>query len=184
MKKSSLSAIIILVILAGLAAGGWLCLPALGTYLAGKAIKGTVEAASSHLSYKDGLILLDLTGVKMSGNVDGTVGSCRIGVQPAKGIYVKYLVITDFDVVVKKEDWKIVFYPVPVELAEIKKGFLTYGGQKFVVRELKVSNFNTEKNLEFSIDGGIEGLGNLKTKGEGPFRDRRSDLKEWILCPA
>jgi hypothetical protein len=31
--------------------------------------------------------------------------------------------------------------------------------------------------MEFSLDGGIEGLGNLKSRGGGLFNDKRSDLK-------
>ena len=69
------------------------------------------------------------------------------------------------------------FYPVPVELAEIRKGTIEYEGRKYVLREMRVTNFNTGGKMEFSIDGGIEGLGNLKTRGEGIFGEKRSDLQ-------
>ena len=52
-----------------------------------------------------------------------------------------------------------------------------YGGKKYTVRELRVSNFNTGKAMEFSIDAGVEGLGNLKTHGQGFFNDSHSDIK-------
>ena len=42
---------------------------------------------------------------------------------------------------------------------------------------MTVTNFNTGGQLEFTIDGGVEGLGNLKTRGEGIFGDKRSDIK-------
>ena len=71
---------------------------------------------------------------------------------------------------------------MPVELAEIRKGTVDYEGHKYVVREMRVTNFNTGGQLEFSIDGGIEGLGNLKTRGEGTFGEKRSDLRASTPC--
>jgi len=35
------------------------------------------------------------------------------------------------------------------------------------VREAKIRNFNTGGHLEFELDGGVEGLGNIKTRGGG-----------------
>ena len=78
----------------------------------------------------------------------------------------------------KKEKAHFVFYPVPVEFARIANGRVDYEGHKYTLRELTVSNFNTGGTLEFSIDGGVDGVGNLKTKGTGIlFPDLRSDLK-------
>ncbi|OPY58959.1 MAG: hypothetical protein A4E57_04795 [Syntrophorhabdaceae bacterium PtaU1.Bin034] len=113
----------------------------------------------------------------MKGNIEGTIEDCELRVQPTRGAYVKYLGISGFSATVKKEKGGMPFYPVAVELAEIRKGVLTYRGQKYSVREIRVSNFNTGKTLEFSIDGGIEGLGNIRTKGEGIFGEKRSDIK-------
>ncbi len=177
MKKPFVIMLAVLAVCAGLAVAAWLYLPALGAHLLGKAINGTVEATATRVYYRDGLIRVELAGIRMRGNIEGNVGSCEIRVEPRKGIYVEYLGVSDFDITVKEGDGKPAFYPVPVELAEIRKGLLTYRGQKFVVRELKVTNFNTGKNLEFTIDGGIEGLGNLKTRGEGIFGEKRSDVK-------
>jgi hypothetical protein len=98
-------------------------------------------------------------------------------VQPSKGLYVKYFTISDFDIKIGKERGRIGFYPVPVELAEIRKGTVDYEGHKYVLREMRVSNFNTGGPLEFSIDGGVEGLGNLKTRGQGTFGEKRSELR-------
>ena len=96
---------------------------------------------------------------------------------PSKGLYVKYFAISDFTIRIGKERGHIGFYPVPVELAVIRKGTVEYEGRTYVLREMRVTNFNTGGKLEFSIDGGIEGQGNLKTRGEGIFGEKRSDLR-------
>ena len=50
------------------------------------------------------------------------------------------------------------------------------------MREVKVTNFNTGKTMEFFLDGGIEGIGNIRTHGEGIFGETRSDIKgEYVL---
>ena len=121
--------------------------------------------------------MLKLNGVRIKGKVEGVVRTCELRVRPSKGLYVKYFTISDFDIKIGKERGHIGFYPVPVELAEIRKGTVDYEGRKYVLREMRVTNFNTGGQLEFSIDGGVEGLGNLKTRGEGIFGDKRSDLQ-------
>ena len=177
MKKAFLLALAVLVVLCGMMAAAWLYLPSFAFRMLGKAIGGTVEASKAGVTYRDGLLVLRLDDVRMKGRVEGTVGMCELRLQPSKGVYVKYLTISDFHITLGKEGGHLGFYPVPVELAEIRKGTVDYGGQKYVLREMRVSNFNTGGTMEFSIDGGIEGLGNLKTKGLGIFGEKRSDIK-------
>lgn len=177
MKKAFLLALAVLVVLCGMMAAAWLYLPSFAFRMLGKAIGGTVEASKAGVTYRDGLLVLRLDDVRMKGRVEGTVGMCEARLQPSKGVYVKYLTISDFHITLGKEGGHLGFYPVPVELAEIRKGTVDYGGQKYVLREMRVSNFNTGGTMEFSIDGGIEGLGNLKTKGLGIFGEKRSDIK-------
>ncbi len=176
MKKALLIVIAVLCVLAGMTLAAWFYLPTLAFHMLGKAIDGTVEASSSSVSFRGGLLVLKLNGVRIKGKVEGVVGTAELRVQPSKGLYVKYFAISDFDIKIGKEKGRIGFYPVPVELAEIRKGTVDYEGHKYVLREMRVSNFNTGGQLEFSIDGGVEGLGNLKTRGEGFFGEKRSDL--------
>ncbi len=176
MKKALIIVVAVLFVLCGMMLAGWFYLPTLAFHMLGKAIGGTVEASSSSVSFRGGLIVLRLNGVRIKGKVQGIVQTCELRVQPSKGLYVKYFTISDFDIKLGKETGHIGFYPVPVELAEIRKGTVDYEGRKYVLRELRVTNFNTGGRMEFSIDGGVEGLGNLKTRGEGVFGDKRSDL--------
>ncbi len=177
MKKALLIVVAVLSVLAGMMVAAWFYLPTLAFHMLGKAIDGTVEASSSSVSFRGGLLVLKFNGVRIKGKVEGVVGTCELRVQPSKGLYVKYFTISDFDIKIGKERGHTGFYPVPVELAEIRKGTVDYEGHKYVLREMRVSNFNTGGPLEFSIDGGIEGLGNLKTRGGGTFGEKRSDLR-------
>ena len=177
MKKALLIIVAVASVLAGMMLAAWFYLPTLAFHMLGKAIDGTVEASRSSVSFRGGLLVLKLNGVRMKGKVEGVVGTCELRVQPSKGLYVKYFTISDFDIKIGKERGHIGFYPVPVELAEIRKGTVDYEGHTYILREMRVSNFNTGGRLEFSIDGGVEGLGNLKTRGEGTFGEKRSDLR-------
>jgi hypothetical protein len=178
MKKVFLIPLLVLVVLAGLFVAAWMSLPKLAFHMLGKAVGGAVEASRSSFAFRGGLLVLRLDGIRIKGNVRGTVGTCELQVQPSKGIYVKYFTISDFDIKVGNERGRIGLYPVPVELARITNGRVDYGGRKYVLREMTVANFNTGRPLEFTIDGGIEGLGNLKTKGGGVFfPEKRSDIR-------
>jgi hypothetical protein len=177
MKKAFLIILAVLVVLCGMMAAAWLYLPSFAFRMLGKAIGGTVEASKAGVTYKGGLLVLRLDDVRMKGRVTGTVGMCELRLQPSKGVYIKYFAISDFHITLGREGGHLGFYPVPVELAEIRKGTVDYNGQKYMLREMRVSNFNTGGTMEFSIDGGIEGLGNLKTKGVGILGEKRSDIK-------
>ncbi len=178
MKKGLIIFVAALLVLAGMALAVRSYLPTLACRMLGKAIDGTVEASKSSISFSDGLIVLKLEGMRIKGKtVEGAVGTCELRARPSKGLYVKYLVISDFALKIGSRKGHIAFFPVPVELALIRKGTVEYEGHTYTLRELRVTNFNTGGKMEFSIDGGIEGLGNLKTKGEGIFGEKRSDLK-------
>jgi hypothetical protein len=175
MKKALLVAALVLFVLAGMMASAWRFLPSLAFRMLGRAVSGSVEASKTDVSYKDGLIVLTLNGVRLKGKVEGSIENCELRIEPAKGLYIRYLAVSGFDITVKRDKGGIRFIPLPVELAEIRRGLLDYQGKKYVVREIRVANFNTGKTLDFSIDGGVEGLGNLKTKGGSILNERRFD---------
>lgn len=183
MKKAFLIIIAVLVILAAIGAVAWHYAPRIAFYLAGKAMGGSIEAKESHVTYRNGGLVLALKGVTAKGTVEGRIERCEAEFLLRKGIYIRRLVISDFDVAIRGERKSLKFYPIPVESAEIGKGMLTYGGRRYTIREVKVSDFNTGKTLRFSIDAGAEGLGNIKTHGEGIFGgEKRSDIKgEYFL---
>ena len=59
---------------------------------------------------------------------------------------------------------------VPVEEAEIRKGLLKYGGQTYVVREIRVKNFNTGKTLDTPVFSWIQA------------RERRTETYAFFLA--
>ncbi len=111
MKKALLIVVAVLFVLAGMMLAAWLYLPTLAFHMLGKAIDGTVEASSSSVSFRDGLLVLKLDGVRIKGKVEGVVGTCELRVQPSKGLYVKYFAISDFDIRIGKERGHMGFYP-------------------------------------------------------------------------
>jgi hypothetical protein len=178
MKKTLVIIIVVLAFVCGMAAAAWIALPRVTAHLLGKALQGSVEASGSSVRLEGQTVVVRLEGVRMKGRIAGTVGSCQLRVQPLKGFYIEYLAISHFAVkVAGAPGGGLRFLPVPVERAEIRDGTVDYGGHKYVVREIRVANFNTGGQLEFSIDGGVEGLGDVKTKGEGYFGGKRSDIR-------
>jgi hypothetical protein len=177
MKKALIAILIVFLVLAGIIGVAWFYLPSLAFHMIGKAIGGSVEASRSTVSYRNGLLAFSFEGVKIKGRAEGRIGRCGLELLPSRGIYIKRLTASDFDLKIPKVEGRLTFYPVPVELAEIGKGLLEYGGRKYTVRELRVTNFNTGKTMKFTLDGGIEGIGDVKTHGEGIFGETRSDIK-------
>lgn len=177
MKKALIIILSALLVLACLVTAAWFYLPTLAFRMMGKAIGGSVNATQTSVTYKNGIIDVTLMGLQVKGKVEGKIGRCELRLYPSRGIYLQYLGVSDFDVTLTGKAGPVGFVPVPVELAEIRNGLLAYGGKKYTIRELRVSNFNTGKTMEFEIDASVEGLGNLKTHGQGFFGDTRSDIK-------
>ncbi len=177
MKKALIITLSALLVLACLVLAAWFYLPTLAFRMMGKAIAGSVNATQTSVNYRNGILDVTLTGMQVKGKVEGRIGRCELKLDPSRGIYLTYVGVSDFDVTLKGKAGPIGFLPVPVELAEVRNGLLLYEGKKYTIRELRVSNFNTGKAMEFEIDAGVEGLGNLKTHGQGLFNDSRSDIK-------
>jgi hypothetical protein len=171
MKRFLTLCCIVLLVLTATAFALWMALPSVSTYLGsqllGKAIGGKVQIGHVEPHYRNGAIILDLHDLTMTGTVEGTIKDGHLEFNPWKGLYIVAANISDFDINIKDSGGRIGLVPAPVEQAELRRGTVTYRGQKYTVRELKVKNFNTGGNLEFEFDGGAEGLGNLKTKGGG-----------------
>ena len=177
MKKVIVAILIVIVVLAGLIVAARFYLPVIAFRMLGKAISGSVSASRTSVSFKNGLVVVSMEGLQVHGRAEGKIGQCDIELVPAKGIYIKRLAVSDFDLKVKKQGGGLTFLPIPVELAEIKHGLFDYEGRKYTIRELRVTNFNTGKKMEFTLDGGIEGIGDIKTHGEGLFGGKRSDIQ-------
>ncbi len=181
MKKFLIICCIVLLFFSALGAALWMALPSVGSYLGarflGKAIGGSVQIGRLEPSYGSGMLTIQIHDLTMRGAAEGSIKDMRLQLDLWKGLYVKSVSVSDFNLIIKDSGGKVSLIPVPVELAELRQGSLTYRGQKYVVRELKVKNFNTGGNLEFELDAGAEGIGDIKTKGGGFFGDERSDVR-------
>ena len=181
MKKILIICSVFILFFLALGVAVWTNLASIGTHLCtrllGKAIGGSVQIGSLEPGYRDGIVSVGIHDLILKGVAEGTVKDARLRLNPWKGFYIKAVEISDFNIVIKDSGGRVDLIPVPVELAELRRGSLTYGGQKYVIRKLRVRNFNTGGNFEFELDGGAEGLGNLKTKGGGFFKDKRSDIQ-------
>ncbi len=125
--------------------GLWMALPSIGTYVGtqflGKAIGGSVQIGRLEPGYSNGIVTIEIHDLTMKGAAEGTIKNVRLQLNPWKGLYIKAVSISDFDIIVKDSGGKVSLIPVPVELAELRRGNLTYRGQKYMVRELKVKKF-------------------------------------------
>ena len=166
------------ILLAGVVA--WWRLPSIAIFLMGRAMGGRIEARHSTVSWTGRIATVELNDVSLSGDVQGTVKKVRLDVKPGRGIYIKYGLVSDFDVVIKKEKTGARFLPFQIERAEVTRGRAVYKGQTFTINSIKISNFNTSGQFEFSLDGGIEGFGKIKTHGGGIWRNGRSDISGTI----
>lgn len=162
-----LSTVIGVVLLLG--AITWWQLPSVVTFLLGRTIGGRIEARQSTVSWKSGVVAMELRDVALSGDVQGTIKRAHLDVKLGRGIYIKYGSLSDFDVVIKKEKSAGRFVPFQVEYAEAERGRAVYKGQTFTINSIKINNFNTAGRFSFSLDGGIEGFGRIKTHGGGAF---------------
>ena len=169
-----LSLVLLVILLAGVVA--WWRLPSIAIFLMGRAMGGRIEARHSTVSWTGRIATVELNDVSLSGDVQGTVKKVRLDVKPGRGIYIKYGLVSDFDVVIKKEKTGARFLPFQIERAEVTRGRAVYKGQTFTINIIKISNFNTSGQFEFSLDGGIEGFGKIKTHGGGIWRNGRSDI--------
>jgi hypothetical protein len=163
----------IILLLGGVA---WLRLPSVVTFLLGRAIGGRIDSGQSTVSWNNGIATIELNDITLSGDVRGTIKKTRLDVRIGRGIYIKYGSVSDFDVAIKKEKPGGRFLPLQVEYAEIVRGRAVYKGQTFTINSIKISNFNTAGQFEFSLDGGVEGFGKIKTHGSGIWRNGRSDV--------
>ena len=170
--------ILFIVIAAALSLGLvlWWQLPFVVTFLLGRAIGGRIETGQSTVSWNGGVATMQLDNVTLSGDVRGTVKRARLDVKLGRGIYIKYGSVSDFDVVINKEKHAGRFLPFQIEYAEVIRGRAVYKGQTVNINSITISNFNTAGRFEFSLDGGIEGFGKIKTHGGGIWRDQRSDV--------
>lgn len=169
-----LSIVLVIIALAGVVA--WWRLPSIAIFLMGRAVGGRIEARHSTVSWSGRIATVELNDVSLSGDVQGTVKRVRLDVKPGRGIYIKYGLVSDFDVVIKKEKTGGRFLPFQVEYGEVTRGRAVYKRQTFTIHSIKISNFNTSGQFEFSLDGGIEGFGKIKTHGGGIWRNGRSDI--------
>src|SRR5208282_1235065 len=117
---------IVVFVLAAVIGAAWFYLPTVAFRMIGKAIGGSVEASRTTVRFKNGLLVISLEGVQVKGKAEGRIGQCDIELVPSKGLYVKRFSMSDFDIKVRQAGGRLAFYPVPVELAEIKKGFFDY----------------------------------------------------------
>jgi len=177
MKKLLVIGVILVLLLCALGVAAWMYAPVIGLRLLGQAIGGTVQASSVERGYKEGLLVFTLDGVALKGSVEGTIKKWHLRINPWKGFHIAYVGLTDFELSVKDSQGKVDLVPIPVELAELKNGTLTYKGQTYRVRHITVKNLNADGQIEFDLDGGIEGLGDFKSKGKGFLKDKRSEIE-------
>lgn len=179
MKKLLIICMILVLLLCALGTAAWMYAPTIGLRLLGQAIGGTVQASRVERGYREGLIVVTLDDVALKGSVEGAIKKWHLRIDPWRGFRIAYVGVTDFELIVNVKDskGKVDIVPIPVDLVELKNGVLQFKGQTYRVRQLTVRNLNSDGQIEFELDGGIDGLGNFKSKGKGFLKDKRSEIE-------
>jgi len=156
-----------------------LVLPHAASYMLEKAINGKAHIDEVGVRFKGRALKIDITGIRLEGDIDGTVRSVQVSAGIKKGLYLNSLILSDFNLSIKKrKDTKTRFFTLPAELVQIKKGIVQYGSYKIIINEIVVNNLAYKKPFTFHMD--IQNdyyFQAIKAKGEGIYRRRGFELK-------
>jgi hypothetical protein len=147
-------------------------------YVLGKIIKSQVNISDSHLVYKEGAFAVDFNDIRLKGNIEGQVKKCQLAIGIKKGLYLKDVIISDFNLTISPAKGKTRFFPVPENLLEIKRGIVTYNKQKLIIDEARISAFRQGNPFTFEITVRNDELfGILHVSGGGVHKGKATEAK-------
>lgn len=156
-----------------------LLLPYGTVYILEKAINGRAQLEKIDISFEDKVLKVDISGIRLEGDIDGSIGSIHVSYDIKRGLYLNNLTMSDFHLSVKKKkEDKIRFLKIPAGLVLIKKGIIQYDSYKIIINEIVVKNLVYKKPFTFQLD--IQSdyyFHTILAKGEGVYRRRGFELK-------
>ena len=153
-------------------------LSTVGPYVVKKVTGGEVAVNKFDYRFDNGKITLKLSDLTIKGNLKGTVKSLDVFVNLTSRPFLKSTAIADFDMTFADLKGKTSFLPLPAELLEIKRGFITYNKQKIFIDELTIENLKSGKPFLFNLKAQNDSIfKNISASGEGLYRGKATKLK-------
>jgi hypothetical protein len=153
-------------------------LSTVGPYVVKKVTGGEVAVNKFGYRFDSGKIALKLSDLTIQGNLKGTVKSLDVSVNLTGRPFLKSTTIADFDMTFADLKGKTRFLPLPAELLEIKRGFITYNKQKIFIDELTIENLKSGKPFLFNLKAQNDSIfKNISASGEGLYKGKATELK-------
>ena len=148
-------------------------------YILEKSINGNAEIEGISIGFQDKALSLEITGVRLSGDLEGSIKTVHVSAGLKKGLYLNSLIISDFDISIKtKGEGKTRFFTIPAELISIKNGVVGYESKRFVVNDIEVRNLIYRKPFTFKIDVQNDYyFRSIKASGSGIYRRRNFEIR-------
>ena len=148
-------------------------------YILEQSINGKAEIEGIGIGFQDKALNIDIKGVNLKGDVEGSIETIHVSAGLKKGLYLNSLIISDFHISIKsKREGKTRFFTIPAELILIKNGVLGYESKRFIVNEIEIRNLIYRKPFTFRID--VENdyyFSSIKASGGGIYRRRGFELR-------
>jgi hypothetical protein len=153
-------------------------LSTIGPYVVKKVTGGDVSVNKFDYRFERGKITLRLSDLTIQGNLKGTVKSFDVFANLRSRPFLKSSTIADFDLTFADLKGKTRFLPLPAELLEIKRGFITYNKQRIFIDELTIENLGSGKPFQFNLKAQNDSFfKNISVSGEGIYKGKASELK-------
>ncbi|MCX7965851.1 MAG: AsmA-like C-terminal domain-containing protein [Syntrophorhabdaceae bacterium] len=155
-------------------------LPKTLSIIIGRAIKGNAHIERVEFSYKERGLNFHLTGIKLEGDLDGSVKSVYLSFKLNKEFCFNNIIISDFDIALKdkKKEGKPKFISIPSELVVLKKGIVRCGKNNFIIHEITIHHFKYKRLFYFSLYVENDRFFNsVEAKGTGRYTRNEFELK-------
>ncbi|MDW8002193.1 MAG: AsmA-like C-terminal domain-containing protein [Deltaproteobacteria bacterium] len=109
------------------------------TYLFRKVTSINLEPSNVNLRFRPWELLVEIDGAKLTGPIDGYIGKSKLLIDLEKGIWLKNISLSDFEISVKPNGKAKTSFP-PIENLEAFQGSFKIGKYEFCVEDLRLEN--------------------------------------------
>ena len=174
MKKTILIALMIatLVVTAGFLVSAEF--PRILSFIMTKALGTEATVSSATVSVAGGRVEIHMRNIRLKGPITGSIGLWDLSIDPAEGLSVKEMVVSDFDLTVEQVKRRGNAAVPPARFFTIKDGIIRFNKEEFQVNRLSVENMDIGKQFLFTADLRTSGNGGrIEGSGRGIYEKRR-----------
>ena len=177
MKKIIIAAIIVCVVGITVFIGS-LNLPRFCAYVIAGMTESSVTISDVILTREGANLALSLHDIRLKGKIEGTIKTCRVVINAARGIYFREISVSDFELKAKPPGQTGRVFRYPAQHIEVRNGIVTVSGQKVTIDSLKAENVNIGDTLSFEahIRNG-DYVGTIDIRGQGAYNERTTSVK-------